>query len=196
METFALLLQLVSLLADYEGIRSGKKGNEYNEFLEHLTRRGMEDLRSQIEKNQVTAISIKAILAEDRKAVMGKLTSIERNLALLVQNEAGFGQLALSIRPDSAISEQALAILVDFERGNRGKALEHKMMRGAHLLYLDGESGGFEPSEPRLFEADVSELIDRGMLTYTLNKRGERVLQLTRYGAKVGSMALKAGLTA
>ncbi len=58
---------------------------------------------------------------------------------------------------------------------------------------MDGAgSHGFEPSEPRFFEADLEELLNNDLFSLSYNKSGGKLFQLTRRGARVARSVMSA----
>lgn len=184
---------IVGLMADFASSRGQHDVLEIKDFTEWLRTHGHDEVISHIQRNTETTISIKASLAEGRSELLARLSAIENLLAALSASQGPLGDLALSLSPRSTLSPQAVEILVAYERAEAGKALLHHTLDGAHLLFMDGAgSHGFEPSEPRFFEADLEELLNNDLFSLSYNKSGGKLFQLTRRGARVARSVMSA----
>jgi len=132
--TFATI---VGLLADFTAHRADNQSADLPEFLEWLRFHGHAELKALIEKNHATATHIKAALAEDHDALLSKLLSIERTLAMLCENHGPLGTLAVTLRPETRISDQAIQILLAFERAGAGSAFEVHSYEFISLTFAD-----------------------------------------------------------
>lgn len=177
---------IVGLMADFASSRKQGDPLELTEFVEWLRFHGHTELLSAIEKNAATTTSIKASLAEGRQELLSRLSSIEGLLGSLMVGQGPLEQLALSVHPDAVLSPQAIAVLQAYEDCQAGKALLHFTFDGPHFTFLDGSSSSsYQPQEPRFLEDDLAHLVDLSLLTLSHNKRGEKVLHLTRRGSAV-----------
>lgn len=132
------------------------------------------------------AISINASLAEGRTELLARLAAIEKLLAVLASGQGPIGELALATSPRSALSHQAVQILVGFENAKAGKALVIHTFEGSRLVFLDGAgSHGFVPTDPRFFEADLEELLANDLCSLSFNGSGDKVFNLTRKGSRI-----------
>ena len=189
MEPLSLSLSfasVVGLLSDFAAGRDRKSSLELAEFLEWLRFHGHDELRALIEANTAATVSIKAALSEGRNELLSRLATIERLLGGLVYGQGAIGDLAISLAPHSAFPQQAVDILVAFEKAHAGRALLLTTYDGASLVFLGGKgSAGFSPSDERLFEADLSQLVRSDLCEIEYNGRGEKIFVLTRRGAAI-----------
>lgn len=178
---------IVGLMADFASSRGHKDVLEIREFLDWLGSHGHNELKGLIESNHATTISIKASLAEGKDELLQQLSKIEGMLGALTVGQGPLEELAISLRPDSVISQQGAEILQSYEQTQAGKALEQHTFNGTYLLFLDGNgNGAYQPSDPRFFSTDLDELVELRLLTLSHNGKGQRIFQLTRRGADIG----------
>lgn len=176
-------------MADFASSRGQKDVLDIRDFTEWLISHGHADLKSLIENNHATTISIKASLAEGKEELLAKLSRLEGLLASLTAGDGSLADLAAALRPDSVLSAQAGDLLVSFETTQASKALESHMMDGVFLHFIDAKIGGaFTPTEPRFLNADLDNLLDMGFLSLSHNGNGKRIFHITRPGA---ALALK-----
>lgn len=90
---------IVGLLSDFVSHRKDRQSLEMADFAEWLRLHGHGEIMQAIESNHVTAISIKAVLSEDREILHGRLKNIEHNLAILCAKQGPFGDVAESLYP-------------------------------------------------------------------------------------------------
>ncbi|MDP1663746.1 MAG: hypothetical protein Q8L79_01365 [Methylobacter sp.] len=90
---------IVGLLSDFVSHRKNKQSLEITDFVEWLRAHGHSEIMQAIESNHVTAISIKAVLAEGQETLLGRLQSIEHSLATLCAKQGPFGDVAESLYP-------------------------------------------------------------------------------------------------
>jgi hypothetical protein len=95
--------------------------------------------------------------------------------------------LARSVRPDLALSEEALNFLRSFDQSGASSLLELHVMQGRMLVPMDGDSGAFEFKDLRYFEDDIGTLINAGLLRSSYNSKGQRILTITRQASNLVS---------
>jgi len=190
MDLVAAYVQIVGLLADFMSLRRERGSADIAEFTRWLTTHGHNEVVALIERNQATAVSIKAALAEDAKQIIAKLDQLERILASSALAGSPFAALALAVSPAARLSPQQLALLRAYEECGAGKALLMNYLAGAYEFAFLDAPGGYSPSEPRFIETDLDELVAFGLLTQSRNQSGGKVYSITRAGAHVGAHAM------
>jgi len=184
---------IVGLLANFAAGRSDARALEYQEFLRWLVENGYSQISARIEANHATAIGIKASLAEGRSELLEKLSSLESALAALSLGLGGVGQVASSISATLPLSEQAIALLVAFEKAEAARASVYATFESQEVVFLDGaRKGHFVPSEQRFFNDDVHSLCKLGFLRSTHTGKGTLVLDITRAGSVLGRNVISA----
>lgn len=173
---------LVGLIGQYKSSRDAESGKDFNAFLTWLIKSGQEDLKSLIEANHGTSISIKALLNIHRVDFAERLERIESALAGYASSVEGFAPLAANTRPDSALSDQALALLGFYETHESGALLEVAGFEELSFHCLDGK-GSWEPDEPRFIEDDLRILVDLQLLKLGHGSKGSRIFHYTRRAA-------------
>ena len=171
---------LVSLLIEFAKERRHGTARTYEEFRAWLADHRHEDIMRLLEQNATTIVSIKAILNQEHGALRQQLERIDRNLALLVSNAPGFGELAVALYPDATLSQDAIQFLRTFAESRAGRMLEIVAANGRFLLPLEGQLPSIDSSNWRFFEDDVQTLAECRLLRLLQQADGKRVFVLTR----------------
>lgn len=191
--TFA---QIVSLLADYVSNKSARDSLSLNELSEWSVTHGHADIMRAIGKSQAISIGVKAALAEGRTELLKQLHRIEERMAALAAGSGPLDDVARAVRPNAVISEQARELLETLEIHQAEMAIEVVHYEGRGLLLVGSGAGGqFQPSEPRFYEDDLSQLASLGLLSLGYNQSGGRVFRPTRQGSQLAKqlLAIKEG---
>ncbi len=89
----AEFVQIVGLLSAYETGRQLSDVRGIASFLEWLTEHNHNEVRDVIEQNQVTSISIKALLSTGIDDINRKLKEISSQVATLASRSPGLGKV-------------------------------------------------------------------------------------------------------
>ena len=183
LSTTTALASIIGLIGQFKSGRDSAKSQDFDEFMQWLAESNHAELKSLIEANHGTTISIKAILHQSQEALGESLSRIDNALAAITTAFAGFGELSKSIRPDAVLSEQAISVLKQIEEKKASKVLLHQRMGGALLLPLDGTGGSIAIPEPRFLESDMQALTSSGLLIPGYNSSGKPLWTYTRQAA-------------
>jgi len=175
--------QIVGLMAAFASGREADETAQMTEFLEWLSQHNHEDLRKLVEQNQVTTVSIKAMLSGGFEEVNANLDNISRQLATLASRSDGIEALAESFAT-SLISEQAYRILSLMEENQSEFFLISKAMGTAPRLVLS-PGPNYVADEPRFLHDDLDLLVSLGLLQLDYNQRGEPVYRYTRSASRL-----------
>lgn len=169
---------IVGLLSAFSSGRSGQKQIELSEFLVWLAEHNHEDIKTLIESNQATTISIKAILNRGLVDVHEKLDDISERLAILLSRSEGFENLALAYAK-SSISDQVLEILRLMEANESEYfLLSNENSRDRRLVLSRGPNHLCK--ESRFLQDDLQLMTGLGLLVVRHNPMGEPVYYYTR----------------
>lgn len=173
---------IVALVAEFRSQRHDDTADKFEEFASWLAENRHEEVLSLLQQNVNTTLSIKGLLAINRKVLEQKLDLLDRTLASLASTLDGFSQLASAVRPEARLSEQAISIIKQFKAAGASRALELKMLSSPHpeLHFIDGSQGPISFPEPQFFEDDLRSLVDVGLLRLDFNPSGDRVFLFTR----------------
>lgn len=174
---------IVSLISDFIDQRRADQAKDYESFMSWLQEQRHEEVRNLLESNSTTVTSIKALLNESKDQITRQLTELDQLLSSVAASIPLYSDIALLAHPTGAISEQALAVLEQFYDTGASGVLESKIMSGVILVFLDGEGGQVDFSEPQFIEDDLTTLVDFGLLNLTHNSKGERVFKFKRNAA-------------
>jgi len=183
--TAAAFATIVGLLSDFISQRSGSDSKSYDEFMQWLSENRHDELRTLLQSNTQTTISVKAILNESRQEILDRLTLLDKSLASLASGVDLFAGIATSIHPDSVLSGQAMSFLTQFYDSEASKVLEAHMMDGIVLLFIDGKGGAMNVTDRRFAVDDLDTLLELGLLGLTHNGKGDRVFKFTRVAASL-----------
>lgn len=178
--TSAALASIIGLIGQFKAGRDGEQAKSYSEFIQWLADSRHEELRSLIEANQLTTVSIKAILNQSNQALAANLQKIDAAIASFSTTVAGFDQLGQSLHPNSALSDQAISILRQIDGLNASKILLAEFIGGRHLMVFDGHGGDIDIEEDRFLESDLDQLASLGLLIAERNSQGNRIWTFTR----------------
>lgn len=180
----AELIQIVGLLAAFVTGRQGSKLLEYSDFLQWLTEHDHAELRSAIEQNSATTISIKAILNQGLDEVNGKLDRISEKIGILVSRSDGVEQLAVAYAKTS-LSDQVIEILTLMEEsGSDHFLLSREVGVNAQRIILS-PGPNYVCKEARFFRDDLSLMVELGLLLEKHNSKGEPMYYFTRAASKL-----------
>ena len=184
-EAAASFATIVGLLSDFLSHRKAKSAEDYADFISWLSETRHEELVRLLGQNGATAISIKALLHEDRASLNQRLDVLDKSLAYIASGIDGLNQLSVALRPGAQLSSQALRILREFDASGAGKALELKSSSGRILMLLDGGQGSIHFDDLRFVDDDLSTLVELGLFRLDYNSKGDKVYIFTRHAADV-----------
>ncbi len=177
---------IVGLITNFIAERRNSENININEFLSWVSEHGFEDLRSQIESNQKTTISIKALLTESSDVVLERFSKLDNVMASVASEIQGVKELATAILPNINISEQAINLLSQLEKKQASGFFELKVFGGPTLEIYEGGQLKFE--EPRFLEDDLNTLVKLGFLRHELSPRGDNKYGFTRAASEYVKM--------
>ena len=189
LSTTTALASIIGLIGQFKTGRDSAKSQDYNEFMQWLAESNHAELKSLIEANHGTTISIKAIFNQSQEALSESLGRIDNALAAITTALTGFGDLSKSIHPNAVLSEQAIWILKQIEERQASKVLLEQRRGVAIFLVVDGNGRSFIAPEPRYIDGDMRALCDAGLLIAGSNPKGIPQWTFTRQAsAFVASM--------
>lgn len=175
---------IVGLIGQYRSEKGGRAQSDFNNFLVWLSETQHEDIREQLEKNQQAVGAVKALLEQQQDALMERLDSIDSLLVSVTSAFSDFRELGVALRPNSALSSNALSILRQFESSGGSKLLESRTYDGTRLMFLDVQ-GIIEIEDERFLEDDLRTLVDLDLLRHDLNAKGENIYIFTRQASEL-----------
>ena len=169
---------IVGLLSNFKAERSG---TQLSDFIEWLKEKRHEDVALDIERNQSLSIQLKSILALNHQQLVDRLDSLDRILASVAAHVETFSSLAISVRPSSVLSNQAIAIVKQLAKSSASEFWEHRTLgRDGPTYHLIGAAETLEIKEPRFIEDDLSTLVELGILRLDFGSKGTRKFLITR----------------
>jgi hypothetical protein len=144
-----------------------------------------DELVKLLEQSSETAISVKVMLAEDRKVLLALFDSLDQRMAAVSADVKGLSGLAFAVRPTARLSRYAERLLCQLARSGGSQFLEVGVLSGAvSLAPMDSDQGHeITPDDPRFFEDDLEVLRTLGLIRFSSNLEGSRIIHLTRPGA-------------
>jgi hypothetical protein len=188
MELIPSFITVVGLIGQFRAERSGLADADFNEFMIWLVDANHVELKVLVEQNPRTVIGIKALLNERHKVFRKRLEMLDSALAAYSSSLPGFSDLTEGLNPQSAISDQALNILQEFDASGGSKFIvADSNDELAALLYLDADDGiGIE--DARFLEEDLNTLVDLKLLRVENPSSGEAIYHLTRAATRFAAM--------
>ncbi len=188
MELITAFVSLVGLLAIWKGERSGIKSQDMQQFLEWLRRHDHEQLLNLIQTNTEIGTAIQSLLENQHEEVLQRFTKLDATLASVASRISGFEGLALAMRTQPVISEQAFSILAQMNTIGTSALLEVRTREGLTFIPADRHGpGNVTIAEPRFIEDDMMVLVELGLLRLDYGSKGSRIFRITREGAALGS---------
>jgi len=139
-----------------------------------------------LEKNLGSTTSVKALLNEDRNTLLARLDTLDRTLASFAGAIEGFAQLAVALRPDANLSQQAVSVLSQLDHSGGTRLLCFDYLDGRYELHLiDGPQGLIAFDEPRFIKDDLNMLVELGLLRIEYNSGGKPIYCLTRRASEL-----------
>lgn len=183
LSTTTALASIIGLIGQFKSGRDSAKSQDFNEFMQWLVESNHAELKSLIEANHGTTISIKAILHQSQEALSESLSRIDNVLAAITTALSGFGELSKSIRPNAVLSEQAVSILKELADVDTGKmmVIDNRGMQLMPISRIIGKGARITITEQRFIEDDLQTLTGLTLLNrkkdgttihYTLTRKG------------------------
>lgn len=73
-----------------------------------------DEIKTMLQSNAVTTISVKAILNDSREIILARLASLDNTLATIASGIDQYREIAQIAYPSTALSTQAMAVLEQF----------------------------------------------------------------------------------
>lgn len=175
---------IVSLISEFRNINKSVADDDHLKFLDWLSENRHDEIKSLIQQNQETVISVKAILNQDYYLIVEKLHAIDCKLAFLLSQDVLFANLVGQIYPASLLSKQAINILCQFEVSGASKLYYHAPISGIRYRFSDGTRIELNLEEPKFIEDDLGKLIELGFLRQDYNSNGNPIYVYTRLASE------------
>ena len=180
---------IVGLLADFLARRDSDQQATFNEFSIWLHEHRHTEVMQLIQQSDQTVLGIKALLALNQQELVTRLDSMDRTLAAISASRPEFRALAIAVRPEAALSVQALDLLRAFRTSGASKALLLPMMSGPALMVIDGQQGMFAISDRQFLHDDLGMLAEHRLLIPGRNSEGVPMYTFTRAAAALADAA-------
>tara|TARA_R110000850_G_scaffold275704_1_gene415560 strand:+ start:86 stop:673 length:588 start_codon:yes stop_codon:yes gene_type:complete len=177
---------IVGLLGQFQANRGSADQADFNEFLQWLVDSNHEEVKTLIESNTQTVIGIKALLNQKHDVLVQKLDALDSALSSFGSLIPGFSDISNGLYPSGGqLSEQAKAILSQFQTSGASKILELHTYDGIDLMYLDSNEREMKISDPRFLEDDLKTLVELGLLRHDFNEKGNNLYIFTRSASEL-----------
>jgi hypothetical protein len=176
---------IVSLISDFRDKHKEVAADDHQKFLEWLSENRHDQIKKLLEQNQSTSISIKAILNLQSSLILDKLELVDNKLCSILSVDNLFRSLVVSIKPNSALSEQAVNFLRQIENAQASQVLQFDMMGELNYIFIDGVGDNLYIDEPRFIKDDLVQLSELGLLRLEYNSKGESIYIYTRSAAEL-----------
>jgi hypothetical protein len=176
---------IISLIGQFKSESENRQSKTVDEYLEWLRRQNHQELVDLISDNRALTAAISPLLKGQHDEVMAKLHSLDTVLSSVASHLPDFHAIAVAVRPESAISEQAVSVLRQMNAAQASKFDEIPILSGPEFQMIDGAGGEIQFDDPRFVEDDLAMLCDLGLLRLSYTGKGNRVFTITRAGAKL-----------
>jgi len=170
---------IVGLIGQFRAERGSTSQSDYNEFLKWLNETHHHEVKAQLEANNQALAAVQTILTEQHEVLTKRLDALDSLLVSMATGFSSFRDLGFALRPQSALPEGALSILLQIESSGASKVLESDGLSGKMLRFLDAQ-GEIQVRDPRFVEDDLRTLVELGFLRHKLNGQGQNVYVFTR----------------
>ena len=176
--TFATI---VGLIGNFSAEKRNAASATYEEFMEWLAKSNHDELVKLISEGNATSIGIKALFNESQEELISRLQNLDASIAQLATGFEGFRDIALSIYPDSELSEQAISVIEQFCDSGAIKVNSTSYIGGElKLTIVEGSSGNISYTDRRFIEDDLNTLVHIGLLRMDFTKGGIPLYLITR----------------
>lgn len=178
---------IVGLLSNYKSERSGTK---LTDFVEWLKEKNHEDVARSIEQNQALSSQLQSVLALNHQELVQRLDSLDQVLSSVAAHVETFSSLAITVRPSSVLSEQAIAVVKQFVASGAKEFWQTQFLSDLGPKFvLMGASGNLDVAEPRFIEDDLNTLVELGILRLKYGSKGTKQFVITRQAAALAQSA-------
>ena len=174
---------IVGLIINFVTERRSRESHDIDDFYSWLKEHGHDDMQHKIESNQITAVSIKALLTESKETMQQRFSELDEALVLMAGRMEGLQEVAKAIKPNSVLSDQALEILRQLEKKGASGFYEIPMS-GDQLCLQVNEGGHLSYDDRRFIEDDLETLVELGFLTKMRTSTGGNKYRFRRIAAK------------
>jgi len=175
---------IVGLLSAFSSGRKGGENADLTEFLAWLTEHNHDEIRSSIERNQATTISIKALLNKGLDDVHKKLDDISNRIAILASRSEGVEGLAIAYA-NASLSVQTLELLTLMEENETEFFLLSKELGNKEQRLMLCPGPNYICKETRFFHDDLSLMIALKLLIQDYDSKGDPMYYYTRAASKL-----------
>jgi hypothetical protein len=181
MEPISAFATIVGLISAYKSEGRSTSADEYQEFSDWLHEKRHKSVITELHDNHLLGLSVKALLKESNESISEKLSQLDDSLVRLASNIEGFKDVALSLKPNNLLSEQAISILRQLYFSNASKFVERKFSAGTTFCILaTPKIFDLEIPEVRFVDDDLAQLCQLDLLLPGYYENGERMFQITR----------------
>ena len=99
--TTATFATIVSLIADFIAHRQADEAKDADSFMAWLSEQRHDEIRRLLESNAKTVVSVKAMLSETRKEILGRLANLDKSFAAIASGVGPFRMIAGAVHPNS-----------------------------------------------------------------------------------------------
>lgn len=183
----AAFATIVQLLAIFKQERGNKAGEDHREFIEWLNYHKHEEIKTLICNTAAIQAEVDKLLRQDNTVILKKLDEIGNLLVTLLSRVDAFSGLASAMVPGASLSEQAISVLQQLV--NSGSRWFHRVLwRGGVPSFHLERGGQIKYDNLQFIEADLEQLVGRGLLSVKHNNSGEPVYWVTREAVEVLSI--------
>ena len=184
MDPITAFVTSVSLIADFVAHRGANEAKDFDSFMAWLSEQRHDELRTMLQSNAATTVSVKALLRDSREVILDRLASLDKTLATVAAGIDQYRDIAQIAYPTYTLSNQALSLLEQFYDSGATSVMEVKYQSEAtELAVIDGLGNAqIKYAEPRFLEDDLTTLVEFGLLALDFSGSG-RIFKFKRTAA-------------
>ncbi len=177
------LATIISLIGQFRSERKNSSDIKNEEFMSWLSDNRHEEIKSLLELNTNSTISIKALLTINHGELVKKLDVLDKALAVYASGFCEFSDLIKSIKPNANLSKQSISIIKQLDE-SKGKGILVARSGNITLHVLGGTAKQIEANEQRFLEDDLKVLTEYNFLRYDVGPNGDDIYLITRYASE------------
>lgn len=180
------LATLVGLICNFRQERGARQDATHNDFMEWLSSHRHNELKDLIANTYHLQSEVDNLLRADHVRLLHEVERANRVLADVLGRLDDFRGIVQVMRPEAAVSEQAVAFLrCALESGYGGIGMQRQKEGAAIFCFRYGEYGpGIPQSDPLFAEDDLNTLAEFGFLQLATSGGNLSWYKVTRAGSE------------
>lgn len=171
---------LIGLVCNFKAERSS---GSLDAFIVWLQEKHHDDVAAAIQRDANLVESLRALFATNHAELMDRIGRLDEAMSAVAAHVGTFSSVARSLRPNLALSDQAVSILRQLVEAQAKEIWEMKKFTGEpdeYLLMGGIGNGPLKYDEPLFIDDDFQTLCALGLLQPKVSLKGDRFFGVTR----------------